>query len=165
MSSKKAKGAGSAEAVARATTDETAAVQGTAETPSEAEPKRRGGKRGSKATATAAAKGGATLAEVFESYVDSLDKAGKSDGTIASYKMELALAGADLGLDTKIADLTPDRVVLFVASDRVQKTRSGRAKSPLSTAKTERVLRQALLHAEATGLVAKAPLPEQAATH
>ena len=44
-------------------------------------------------------------------------------------------------------------------------TRSGRPKSPLSVDKTTRVLRQALVWAEQNGLMAKAPLPEQVATH
>ncbi len=140
-----------------ATTIETTATVVEPEADAAPAPKPKGKKR--------AGKGDATLGQVFEGYLDALEKAGKSDGTIASYKMELALAGADLGLDTKLSDLTPDRVVLFIASDRVQKTRSGRAKSPLSIAKTERVLRQALVWAEGAGMVAKAPLPEHATTH
>src|SRR5262245_2263871 len=82
---------------------------------------------------------GATLADVFASYLEALEKDGKSDGTLSSYKMELALAGDELGVETKMADLTAERVVLFFSADRVTKTRSGRAKSPLSIAKTQRV--------------------------
>ena len=111
------------------------------------------------------AKSDATLADVFASYVEAMENDGKSDGTISSYRMELALAGDELGVDTKIADLTPERVVIYFGCDRLVKTRSGRAKSPLSIAKSQRVLRQALQHAEAVGLVAKAPLPELAASH
>ena len=110
-------------------------------------------------------KSDATLADVFASYVEAMENDGKSGGTIASYKMELALAVDEMGVDTKIADLTPERVVIYFGCDRLVKTRSGRAKSPLSIAKSQRVLRQALQHAEAVGLVAKAPLPELAASH
>lgn len=111
------------------------------------------------------AKGGATLADVFAGYVKDLEEQGKSDGTIASYRAELALAGDDLGLETLIADITPERVLLFMTSDRVMKKRSGRAKSPLSIDKTRRVLRQALVWAEGAKLVKTAPVPELAASH
>jgi hypothetical protein len=111
------------------------------------------------------AKSGATLQDVFKGYVESLEADGKSDGTIASYRMELELAGADLGLDTPIASIKPERVLLFMTSDRVMKKRSGKPKSPLSIDKTRRVLRQALVYAETAKLVAKAPVPELAASH
>jgi hypothetical protein len=107
----------------------------------------------------------ATLADVFKGYVESLEAEGKSDGTIASYRMELALAGDDLGLDTPIADIKPERVLLFFTSDRVVKKRNGKSKSPLSIDKTRRVLRQALTYAETAKLVAVAPVPELAASH
>ena len=71
-----------------------------------------------------------TLADTFAGYLRSLEDAGKSDGTIFSYRLELATAGAELGIDTKLADLTAERVLAFFTSDRVTKTRSGRAKSP-----------------------------------
>jgi hypothetical protein len=89
----------------------------------------------------------------------------ESDGTVFSYHLELVVAGAELGIDTKIADLTPGRVLLFFTSDRVMQTRSGRPKSPLSYEKTWRVVRQALAWAEAAKMVAKAPMPEIVATH
>jgi hypothetical protein len=108
---------------------------------------------------------GATLADVFASYLEGMEKDGKSDGTISSYRMELDLAASELGVDTMAADLTPERVLLFFGCDRVTKTRSGRPKSPLSIAKSQGVLRQALQHAERAGLVVKAPLPELAASH
>jgi hypothetical protein len=114
---------------------------------------------------TKRAKSTATLAEVFKGYVESLEADGKSDGTIASYRMELALAGDDLGLETPIADITPERVLLFFTSDRVMKKRNGKSKSPLSIDKTRRVLRQALQYAATAKLIAEAPLPELAASH
>ena len=107
----------------------------------------------------------ATLADVFAGYLRSLEDAGKSEGTIFSYRLELVMAGAELGSDTRIADLTPERVLLFFTSDRVMKTRGGRPKSPLSMDKTRRVVRQALVWAESAGMVAKAPVPELTATH
>lgn len=120
-------------------------------------------KKGKKKRASAV--GDATLADAFAGYLRSLEDAGKSEGTIFSYRLELTLAGAELGIDTKIADLTPERVLLFFKSERVMRTRSGRAKSPLSIDKTRRVMRQALVWAETAGLVARAPVPELAASH
>ena len=89
----------------------------------------------------------------------------KSEGTNFSYRLELVVAGAELGADTKVHDLTPERVLLFFTSDRVMKTRSGRPKSNLAYEKTRRVLRQALAWAEQAGMVAKAPVPELTASH
>jgi len=63
---------------------------------------------------------------------------------------------------TPIADITPEKVHAFFTSKRVTKLRSGRNKSQLSIDKTRRVLRLALVWAEDSGVIAKAPLPEPA---
>jgi hypothetical protein len=52
----------------------------------------------------------ATLAAIFAGYLASLDKRGSSSGTIASYRMELDMAGKALGIDTPIANLTDTQV-------------------------------------------------------
>lgn len=106
-----------------------------------------------------------TLADLADRYLRHMENAGKSNGTCFSYNLELATAMAELGADTKLADLTPEMVMLFFGSDRVMKKRNGKKKSPLSIAKTQRVLRLALVWAEGAKLVAKAPLPEDLATH
>ena len=108
------------------------------------------------------AKGGATLRDVAEGYLASMEQAGKSEGTLFSYRMELRLALEALGETTPVTKITVADVAGFFASDPVNKTRSGLPKSPLSVAKTQRVLRQALAHAVAEGLIEKAPLPEKA---
>ena len=110
-------------------------------------------------------KGDATLGDLADRYLRHMENAGKSNGTCFSYKLELATALNALGADTKIADLTPERVMLYFGCDRVQKKKNGKQKSPLSVAKTQRVLRLALVWAEGAKLVAKAPLPEDLATH
>jgi hypothetical protein len=114
---------------------------------------------------TKRAKSNATLQDVFAGYIKDLEERGSSAGTVNSYKMELQLAGDDLGLDTPIAEITPERVLLFMTSDRVMRKRNQKPKSPLSIAKTQRVLRQALTYAETAKLVAVAPVPELAASH
>jgi hypothetical protein len=85
---------------------------------------------------------------------------GKSAGTIASYSMELRLAQDELGAETVLSDLTPERVAEFFNSKRVTKLRSGKNKSQLSIDKTRRVLRLALVWAAERGIIAKAPIPE-----
>ncbi len=85
-----------------------------------------------------------TLATIFAGYLASLDERGGATGTIASYRMELEMAGAALGVDTPVADLTPEHVLAYFTSDPVTRKRNGKAKSPLSIDKTRRVLRQAL---------------------
>ena len=106
-----------------------------------------------------------TLADLAERYVAHLQESGKSAGTAASYALELKTALAELGAETKLADLKAEQVLLFFGGDRVQKKKSGRPKSPLSIAKTQRVLRQALVWAAEKKLIERAPLPEDLATH
>lgn len=101
-----------------------------------------------------------TLGLLADAYAAEMERAGKSPGTCASYAMELKVALAELGADVPLREVTPERVGEFFASDRVNKLKSGRAKSPLSIAKTQRVLRLSLVFAEQQGWVEKAPLPE-----
>jgi hypothetical protein len=75
--------------------------------------------------------------------------------------MELRTAAIELGEDTPIQDITPEKVHAFFTCKRVTKLRSGTNKSQLSIDKTRRVLRLALVWAEERGIVAKAPLPEE----
>jgi hypothetical protein len=124
-------------------------------------------KKKSKAKASDVAQRGdasLTLEEVAAKYLAHLEDAGKSNGTIFSYKLELITALDEIGKDTKIADLTPARVLEFFTSERVMKTRTGIAKARPTFLKTQRVLRLALVWAQDAGLIEKAPLPEDAAT-
>lgn len=97
-----------------------------------------------------------TLAEIFEGYLKALDERGSSSGTIASYRMELDLAGKALGSDIAVATLTDTQVAAYFESDSVTRKRNGRPKSPLSIDKTRRVLRQALVWAGHADLVPSA---------
>ena len=124
----------------------------------EAEPPKKG-KRGGKKKA-AAPSGTATLADVAAGYLAHMESEGKSDGTISSYRMELKTAAAELGEETPIADLTPERVQVFFDCKRVTKLRSGKNKAKPSVDKTRRVLRLALVWAADSGILAKAPIPE-----
>jgi hypothetical protein len=105
-------------------------------------------------------KEGLTVAELTDRYIEHLEESHKSHGTIFSYGMELKLALAELGAETKIASLTPKKVQAFYESDRVTKTKKGRQKSKLSIDKTRRVLRMALEWAAAEGLIETAPIPK-----
>lgn len=108
-----------------------------------------------------AANVGVTLAQAAEGYLRSLEDAGKSQGTVFSYRLELVMALSELGAETAIADLTTERVQAFFESDRVCKTRTGVEKARVSVLKTRRVVRQMLVWAEGAGLVEKAPVPEE----
>jgi hypothetical protein len=105
-----------------------------------------------------------TLEDLAAKYLEHLEVSGKSNGTLFSYKLELITALDEIGKDTKLADLTPARVLEFFTSDRVMKTRSGVAKARPTFLKTQRVLRLALQWAQDSGLIVQAPVPEQAAT-
>ena len=104
--------------------------------------------------------GGATLAQLKESYVLSLEEDGKSGGTIASYAAEVDLALGILGADTKVADLTVKQVQRYFDHERVVQLRNGKPKSQLSIDKTRRVFRQALEFAAENNWIEQAPLPE-----
>ena len=104
-----------------------------------------------------------TLEDLAAKYLQHLEDAGKSNGTLFSYKLELITALDELGKDTKLADLTPTRVLEYFVSDRVMRTKSGVEKAAPTYKKTRRVLRLALVWAQEAGLIEKAPLPEGAA--
>ena len=104
----------------------------------------------------------ATLADLSAAYLAHMEDEGKSNGTIASYGMELRTAMTELGEATPVADLTPERVGEFFNCKRVMKLRSGKNKSQLSIDKTRRVLRLALVWAAERGIIEKAPIPEPA---
>jgi hypothetical protein len=104
--------------------------------------------------------GTATLADIAAGYLADMETKGKSNGTVASYGMELKVAQDELGETTLIADLTPERVAEYFTSKRVTKLRSGKNKSQLSIDKTRRVLRLALVWAAERGIIEKAPIPE-----
>ena len=104
--------------------------------------------------------GARTLAELAENYLDNLAELGKSQGTCFSYRGELELAIEWLGAETKLADLGEPQVRGFFECPSVNRTRTGKLKSPLSIAKTQRVLRQALVFAVEKGWIKAAPLPE-----
>ena len=123
-----------------------------------AEPKPKKGK-GKKKAAT----GGQSLTDVAEGYLAQMEKAGKSEGTISSYKMELRVALDELGAETPAASLTQKRVAEFFDCTRVTKLRSGKPKAKPSIDKTRRVLRLALVWAEEQGFIEKAPIPEEPA--
>jgi hypothetical protein len=106
-----------------------------------------------------------TLEDLAGKYLQHLEDAGKSNGTLFSYKLELVTALDEIGRETKLADLTPTRVLEFFVSDRVMKTRTGVAKAAPTYKKTRRVLRLALVWAQDAGLIERAPLPEDAATY
>jgi hypothetical protein len=106
-----------------------------------------------------------TLEDLAAKYLQHLEDAGKSNGTLFSYKLELITALDELGKDTKLADLTPERVLEYFISDRVTKTRGGVQKAKPTVDKCRRVLRMALQWAEDSGLTAHAPLPEASAPY
>jgi hypothetical protein len=94
-----------------------------------------------------------TLADLAAGYLAHLEASGKSEGTMFSYRLELAVAMSELGKDTPVRDLRAERVKAFFESERVTKTRSGSTKSPLSIDKTRRVLRQAIAWGAERGVV------------
>jgi len=104
--------------------------------------------------------GVATLADLAAAFAVQMENDGKSNGTIASYGMELRLAQDEIGAETALAELTPERVTEFFNCKRVTRLRSGKQKSQLSIDKTRRVLRLALVWAAERGIIEKAPIPE-----
>jgi hypothetical protein len=103
-----------------------------------------------------------TLAQLSACYLEHLQAVGKSLATVFSYSMDLATSRKVLGADTKIAALTPERVAEYYRSPEVTLKRDGKPRTKVTVDKCRRVLRLALVWAEETGLIAKAPLPTTA---
>ena len=97
-------------------------------------------------------------------YLDHLRLLGKSIATQFSYSMDLGIAKRELGAETRIADLTPERVAAFFESPAVTMRKNGKPKTQVTIDKTRRVLRMALVWAEEENLTPKAPLPTSTAT-
>ncbi len=125
-------------------TDEPVAAVAVAE-----EPAKKKGKR---------AKGELTLTELAERYLRHLEDQGKSTGTCLGYRFEMQSALDELGPESPIGEITVKEVEKYFACPRVTRTRTGKQKSPLSIAKTQRVLRQALAYAAAKGWIDVLPL-------
>jgi hypothetical protein len=106
-----------------------------------------------------------TLEDLAIRYMQHLEDSGRSAGTCFSYRLELVVALEQLGKDTLLRDLTPERVLDYFVSDRVTKTRTGVLKARPTVDKCRRVLRMALQWAEDSGLTAHAPLPEASAPY
>jgi hypothetical protein len=69
------------------------------------------------------------------------------------YRLRLITALDELGKDTRLADLTPTRVLEFLTCDRVMRTKTGVAKARPTFLKTQRVLRVALAWAQDARLI------------
>jgi hypothetical protein len=100
-----------------------------------------------------------TLELAAEGYLGSLEAAGKTPGTIASYKAEISMALDELGDQTDLKTLTAKEVAAYFNSKRVMRLRSGKPKSQLSIDKSRRVFRQLLVWASDSGWIELAPLP------
>ena len=101
-----------------------------------------------------------TLAAVAEADLAALEQAGKSESTACSYRQDLRVALGELGAETKVGELTPERIAAYFDSPAVTETRAGKKKAKPTVAKTRRVLRLALVWAAETGLIDHAPLPQ-----
>lgn len=85
-----------------------------------------------------------TLRELADRYLRHLEERGATLSTRFSYQLELGVALRELGPDTKVGEVTEERLAAFDVCDRVTKTRAGRPKARVSVEKTRRVVRQAL---------------------
>jgi len=89
-----------------------------------------------------------------------METEGRSEGTTASYRMELKTAMTELGETTPLVELRPPKVMAYFDSARVTKLRSGKPKAKPSIEKTRRVLRLALVWAADRGIIDWFPRPE-----
>jgi hypothetical protein len=120
-------------------------------------------KRGRKAKAEGtqpAPSSGLTMRGLADGFIASLQAKGAGIGTVFSYHLDMNLALRHFGEHTLVSSLSPKKVENFNTSDVVCKTKTGRAKAPTGILKTQRVLRQALQWAAASGHIDVAPIPE-----
>ena len=105
---------------------------------------------------------GPTLSDAASAYLVALDNDGAGTGTLSSYRMELQLAMREIGEDTLLAELTPERVREYFDCDAVMLTKQGKPKAKPTFDKSRRVLRLCLMHAQDAGLIEVAPIPAPA---
>lgn len=103
-----------------------------------------------------------SLGDLAERFLQHLEAIGKSRATVFSYSIDLGVATRAFGTDTDAGTITEAQVAEFFTSDRVTKTRSGKAKSNLTIDKTRRVARQVFTWAATEGLIATSPIPADA---
>jgi site-specific recombinase XerC len=103
---------------------------------------------------------GLTLAGLADAYINALGTVGKGLGTQLSYRLDLSVALKALGEETRLDELTEEKVTAFFESATVTKTRTGNAKAQVSIDKTRRVLRQALAYAVKEGHIATTPVAQ-----
>jgi hypothetical protein len=103
---------------------------------------------------------GLTLAGLADAYISALGTVGKGLGTQLSYRLDLSVALKALGEETRLDELTEEKVTAFFESATVTKTRTGSAKAQVSIDKTRRVFRQALAYAVKEGHIATTPVAQ-----
>lgn len=99
-----------------------------------------------------------TLKTCADEYVAHLKAAGKAENTIGSYASDLNLVVEHFGADRSMGKFLPVHVKPIFESDRVTKTRGGKAKAPVSVAKTKRAIRMFFDWAGAKGYIARWPV-------
>ena len=85
-----------------------------------------------------------TMAHLAERWAAGLQRAGKTATTVAGYKAEIQKAVEHFGADSHVTDLTARQIQNYNESDRVTKTRAGKAAAKPGIDKTRRALRLAL---------------------
>jgi hypothetical protein len=103
---------------------------------------------------------GLTLAALADAYINALGTVGKGLSTQLSYRLDLSVALKALGEETRLDELTEEKVTAFFESATVTKTRTGNAKAQVSIDKTRRVFRQALAYAVKEGHIATTPVAQ-----
>jgi hypothetical protein len=103
---------------------------------------------------------GLTLAALADAYINALGTVGKGLGTQLSYRLDLSVALKALGEETRLDELTEEKVTAFFESATVTKTRTGNPKAQVSIDKTRRVFRQALAYAVKEGHIATTPVAQ-----
>ena len=99
----------------------------------------------------------ATLGALGAGYAAYQRANGASLSTQASYQTDFVLAAEVLGPERDPASITAAEIAAFEQHARVLTTKGGKPKSPLTIAKTRRVLRLAYAYARDNGRVAATP--------
>jgi hypothetical protein len=106
---------------------------------------------------------GIAFGDLCEAYLKHLEKVGKSRGTVFSYSIDLGVAIKHFGKDLSARTIRTEDVAEFYDCAAVTTTRTGKAKSDITIAKTRRVLRLALEWAASAGMIPVAPVPQKTA--
>jgi site-specific recombinase XerD len=100
------------------------------------------------------------LQEALETYLEGLQKAGKSERTLYTYRKDCEQIQSFFGLNRQLNSILLPQVGKFFKSDELLSLPNGQARAAQTVNKTIRVFRMFMIWAKESGYVERLPLPK-----